>query len=122
MRTKHQIIDETVKAYKLSTRAENEDGGCVYWIDGRMCAVGRCMRDPKAIAESFDEYESTGVESVHEQHDLGTLLKPRYRGHEIDFWIDLQHLHDIPNNWGAGGISEQGKQKVEELKEKWPDT
>lgn len=118
--TKHQIIDEIAEAYTLNTRSVVGDdpctGACEYISSdgsGKMCAVGRCLIDPKSIPsskyiEGFDE-------------ELDPLLKPQYRGHTIWFWKSLQSLHDTYDNWNDSGLSNIGKETVKYLKNKWPD-
>jgi len=109
--TKIQIIDETVKYYKTHKRGLRKDGSCVYFYNNTKCAVGRCMIDPKGFKDS-----NTIVQEIT---DLNSHLKPEYRGHSISFWDDLQELHDSPNYWVEGQLSELGLQIIIELKEKY---
>lgn len=47
------------------------------------------------------------------------VLKPQYRGHEVEFWVALQTLHDIFNHWCKEGLTELGKSFVANLKTRW---
>jgi len=50
---------------------------------------------------------------------LDTWLKPQYRGHETEFWLELQRVHDMKGNWTGNGISMLGKRRVKAMKLKW---
>lgn len=105
MTTMLQTLNETVAAYTSKTRAVNpENESCRYFIDGKCCAVGRCMIDPK----KYKDFSG----NVTRFHALDLLLKPEYRGFPIYFWIELQVLHDSKFNWDEEGLTEEGKKKV----------
>lgn len=106
-----KLIDETAESYTLSTRATNDTDGCEYLnLEGEMCDVGRCLIDPgSANKKAF----------VSGLVDLDSLLKEEYRGHCIEFWEDLQSLHDRTAHWDENGLSQTGRDFVEELHERW---
>ncbi len=109
--TKLEIIEETAKYYAEdpSRRAIDEINFCSYLtLDGRMCAVGRCLVNPSNLDTSL----SGRITEVHLE-----LLKPEYQGHTLDFWKDLQKFHDRPTYWSSEGLTEQGLIRVKELKE-----
>ena len=55
-KTTVEIIEETANFYNLTNRGLNPFGDCVYRTDdGKMCAVGRCLRDDFVI-DSNEEY------------------------------------------------------------------
>lgn len=118
--TKREIIEETVKYYKTHKRAFRQGMFtqlCLYYTKyGSMCAVGRCLIDPKKAQE-----ENEG--NVDGFYDLEKLLKPKYRNHELKFWEDLQMFHDIKENWeekGKGNIlTSVGEKKYKNLIIKW---
>lgn len=115
MKTKLEIINETVEYYSedVSRRATNDKGRCEYYINGKMCAFGRCMINPQFKYVSDDP--TLGIKNV----DQDPLLKKEYRGHENEFWVDLQNLHDNQYHWDKGGLTEFGQKYVEKLKKKW---
>ncbi len=107
-----ETLDETVAAYTSKTRAvDAENEGCRYFAitSGRCCAVGRCMEDP----EKYKDF----LGSANRFYALDLLLKPEYRGHPTDFWLDVQDLHDWEDNWDEDGLTEAGKQRVVTIKE-----
>lgn len=113
-KTAKEIVKETIEYYmeNPSRRAVNGDNICYYKSpDGKMCAVGRCMQSP-------DEYMYGSADNIRmnsEKLALTTLLKEEYRGHNIEMWIDLQRWHDNPAFWEYGKITEEGKERAEEL-------
>lgn len=92
--TKLEIIEETANYYNLGNRAENTNPEgktqCLYLTkDGRMCAVGRTLLDPGL-------YGDGGVTDIcgGSPPTLWNLQKEPYRGHELNFWVDIQVFHD----------------------------
>ena len=41
------------------------------------------------------------------------------RGHEIEFWEQVQHLHDRDFHWTETGLSEDGHNKIKQIKEQF---
>lgn len=122
--TKKQIVEETIEYYKTNPRGiELNYQMCQYWTDeGNMCAIGRCLKEPKKFENHLDEnaLELTDV-------DLEQFLKPEYLGHDINFWVQLQMFHDENFNWnkndkGGQDITDYGeafiRQKLQPLYEK----
>lgn len=121
---KVEIIQMVASHYNLGNRAINLGGGCSYRThDGRMCAVGMCMND-KAIGK-YDNYvgsisEMTG-RIISEGKSLDSIFKEEYRGHNVNFWDDLQCLHDGDYYWTDEGLSEEGEQVATDLIKKYSD-
>jgi hypothetical protein len=120
--TKLEIIEETFNYYSEdgSRRAmrKNWTGGdlCEYKSpEGKYCAVGRCMIDPKG-----EEMEGNIFDLCdHLFVDVNELLKEEYKGHDVQFWLDLQHFHDSNDNWTRGEVNEEGLLYINNLKEKY---
>ncbi len=122
--TKLEIIEDTVNYYSVDPvgrRAIEENGACMYLTStGKMCAFGRCIVDPQsnwwgqcdmiyATDEKLDRLRD-GKDNVKWQ------FKPQYEGHDIEFWLDIQKLHDDANFWTSEGLSVSGEERVKELK------
>ncbi len=114
MKTMQETLDETIAAYTSETRAVNESideegdsvGICDYLTDdGRMCAVGRCMIDPSLY--SGDD-NCTVIRINYREGGLDSVLKQEYRGFPLEFWRELQKLHDVRHNWDPEGLSPAG--------------
>lgn len=82
--------------------------------------------------ERFEErLEEMGFEGIEEMSipegakGLDDILLPRYRGHSVEFWQDLQNLHDNAKHWdpSADGkhhqLSEKGLSYVQDLRVKY---
>lgn len=80
-----------------------------------MCAVGRCMTD-EAITQN-----AWNAQTADELEDLDSLLQPKYQGHSIGFWKELQEMHDFGSNWDKQGMNDQGKRLVQDLLAKYKD-
>jgi hypothetical protein len=123
--TKIEIINETVNFYSEDTSRRSKNlGKCMYNSgDGRHCAIGRCFLPEYREQSSNFEGNSLGVEELSFNYDgLDKLLLNEYRGHSTRFWVDLQWIHDNDAFWGEHGLTDKGKDKVQELKERYPDT
>ena len=117
--TKTEIIIETKEFYDANPHLRGvrrlipSDGErCVYQSredPERKCAVGRCMT--KEALESLGQTEGSvqELESGSPDGVLDTLLIPKYRGHSIYFWEDLQGFHDAKSNWDENGLSPFGR-------------
>lgn len=123
--TKLEIIEETVNFYSEdpSRRATDGRGGCLYYDSdtGKMCGLGRCMLEDFLI-ENHVNLNQTGsvsegllleLEDIHKM-TLDDALKPEYRGHDLDFWDGIQTFHDMPDYWNEQGLTEKGKQFINE--------
>ena len=118
--TKLEIINETVEYYaedvtrRATRRRAIQAGICEYLTaDGRMCAVGRCMRKPSEDMENaIAQLRCNGM-----YLNVENELKPQYRGHGLDFWGYVQRLHDVCRNWGEHGLSQVGERALSDLRE-----
>lgn len=113
MKTKLQILEETYNYYSNpSNRATDGNGNCFYHTkDGRQCAIGRCLINPKSMAncsltvKGFDDSTIT----------LERRLKKEYRGHSKYFWKDLQQWHDFNTYFTETGVSTSGEVEYKRL-------
>ena len=102
--TQKEIVLETVEYYRTHKRALDANGICKYLTEeGDMCAFGRCAINPSALEEG---------KHVAVQVDIEQILKPEYKGHDVDFWLELQRFHDGLRHWTA---NELGGQDVSEV-------
>ena len=124
MKTKAEIIIETVKNYNSNNTARKaETNTCTYMNeDGAMCAVGRCLtNEGMQIFKAFEDNNldgNTSIESFVKAYDMDKFndaLKEEYRGHDVDFWKNLQYLHDAAFNWDENGITQNGLESVYSL-------
>lgn len=118
--TKLEIVNETVAFYNadVTKRSIDEQDDCLYnGYDGNRCAIGRCMVD--ALKEQGMELKGNrgGFQNLAIQNDLtlDEILEERYRGHEHDFWVKLQQLHDDSTFWDNAGLNADGEIFINEI-------
>lgn len=107
--TEEEIVLETIKYYRTHPRSLSEStaGGCRYiGPNGERCAFSRCCTAKSQFVEG---------DACDRQPEA--RLQRKYKGHPIDFWLDLQSLHDDALNWhpnphGGSDLSEFGKGEV----------
>lgn len=107
-----KVLNETLEYYEGNPelRAVNVAEGCDYFLNGKMCAVGRCLVD----AESFQSYindincNSTVKDLYYHFKEENSELpfKEEYKGLTIRFWSMLQRLHDKEKYWNGDKLSE----------------
>lgn len=138
------VLEETVNYYTKdpSRRAHDEKlKVCSYYTnDGKMCAVGRCMLNPKIFQEAgagdFNHLltyiplpgNSINEKSIIERRDdcetevddailISRILKNKYEHlNDKEFWNRLQLLHDSGKLWCQTGLTEKGKDHYNLLK------
>jgi hypothetical protein len=112
--TEKEIALETFEYYKTHPYGFDEgDSACIYSDKARKkrCAVGRCI-SPAAVEKklgfsphllsgklvrSMGDSSARGLSTylTKRELDLDSILLPRYRGHSIKFWDDMQTWHDL---------------------------
>lgn len=123
--TKLEIIDKVLGIYieDPGRRATTSNGSCRYRMaDGRMCAVGQCLdtdhrRYGRLVEENpavFGAWEFSGEPDRH--YHLDEFLRPEFRGHSVEFWGELQNIHDVAENWDEDGLSEKGQLALAKLR------
>jgi hypothetical protein len=125
--TKLEIIEELFDNYYVKDPSKRAANGsiCSYYQErtGNKCAVGMCMLDD----DTAIHYQNTctysnvcGIETALEiegQSKFDDILKERYRGHDLHFWLKVQQLHDNSGFWSAHGLSDAGVDELALLKE-----
>jgi len=116
------IIEDTLKFYSvnpLERRSITLAGTCLYSNNGKKCAVGRYMKI------DFNNNYHLNVESISsllESYEIDRLLDDKVSHiKNIHFWSDLQLLHDISSHWSDTGITEDGIEYYEYLKDRYKD-
>jgi len=121
------ILKETIDYYRedpVERRAVDENGDCLYTTeDGRHCAVGRYMRE-EFLDTEFRENNGVGVNGMSSNIDY--YLRHDVRGLDVDFWKDLQDMHDTISYWlewsqntrDVVGLTDRGKEQYVYLQDR----
>ncbi len=124
MKTKKDILLENQAAYpNAAARAVNSAGLCTYYNKetGKKCVIGRVAMMPELLPEGClmlrEEPKKWMINYQCEWDD--TLLLPEYRGHEPQFWADLQGWHDTQDHFSDEGITPDGEDHFNSLWKKW---
>ena len=68
-----------------------------YWIEHH----ARAEAEQRGITD-FKFFDPSITEAAHdEEFYMDELLQPQYRGHTVQFWSDLQQLHDTDAYWSG---------------------
>lgn len=115
--TKIEIIEETVVYYKANPRSITKSNSCVYFNEenGAMCAFSRCCTE-ESVKQLHDFCEGNGVSGIDH---FNNFLKEEYKGHERNFWVDIQILHDSGSYWDGNELTSLGIEEVAKLKNKY---
>jgi hypothetical protein len=97
------ILKDTVDYYSkdpANRRSVTDDGDCMYTWGKKHCAVGRYLRK-----EYQDETWSDNNMSAWELSEysgnmtIDQFLVDKVHGLDLDFWRDLQDMHDTVGYW-----------------------
>lgn len=108
------VLKTVKEKYNINNRAVAKGSErCMYQTpEGRRCAVGMYMRDDMANAFAHADYDASTLDSLH---NLDTLLKEEYRGLPLEFWEDLQTLHDRSVYWNEDGLTFRGREVAHQI-------
>jgi hypothetical protein len=122
--TKHEIIDYVVDYYKTHPRAVNRAKGvCEYkTAEGHLCAHSICLTAKGRNKAINFAGGSDGARSLILQFG-DTMHKAKFQGHDPDFWVEIQFLHDDNDYWIKSGASniltQKGESYVTDLKRRY---
>ena len=118
-----EIIEETVAFYRKNPRSINESGQCSYMdAKGNRCAVGRYISEEYIKQVNQKPFNGLSVDGLHNEWELDTILIDSAQGLDVNFWADLQNLHDSSRCWNGSKLSKFGHEQTIIIKAKWaPD-
>ena len=132
MKTKTEILHETRAAYsQRGSRAiepTKYSSTCKYLTpDGKKCAIGRVLATHKPEMEGCALSPPSGIYLTWHMGNLewdDDFLLPDYRGHDPQFWHELQIWHDTNEHFNekdenAPYISVQGEKEFQTLLKRW---
>jgi hypothetical protein len=119
--TKLEILNETIAFYNadVTKRSKNKSADCSYnGVDGKHCAVGRCLLPEYHAQGETLKGNHLGILTLYMRNNkanLDEMLQEKYRGHENDFWLSLQDLHDKEELWDNAGLNADGEAFANEI-------
>lgn len=118
-----EILEDTVKYYSEDTnrRCMHVDTETCYYAPESLgkqeisngCAVGRLL-SPE-LRKQIDEYGPISIDTVMRDEDIELPLEVREL--TADFLMKLQDLHDKQLHWNKEGLTQEGLDKVQEIKD-----
>jgi len=124
--TKEEILNETIAYYSEDiNRRSKYNGVCAYngthGLETTHCAIGRCMQAHyREQGSKLENNYECDIETLIEKlglNNIDLILEEKYHGHSLQFWTNLQRLHDLDKNWTDNCLSEIGIEVVKEIKE-----
>lgn len=124
--TKKEIIDETVEYYKTHERGYDASiNVCVYTSStDAKCAIGFRM-NPKSL-EKYKNYQGAVDDLLSDSSEnIDNILELKYKGHDLEFWLEIQSFHDNSRNWDSHKLSkgntltEEGEYNLKRLLNKY---
>ena len=94
------------------TSAKQKDGTFKHWPIGRYLL-------PKYQGRTW-KYNGDGIRYILRKEKISTIdkfLLPEYNGISLDFWKDIQQLHDNHTLWTDEGLTEDGKHALKKIEE-----
>jgi len=115
-----KIVADTIKFYGKdpANRRSLIGGNCVYNSkNGTHCAIGRKLKNihkEKGVSLPCNDDDVDSLAHANGFGDIDEMLVDSARGLSLDFWNDLQNIHDHGTYWDDinGGLSESGKKEV----------
>jgi len=116
-----EVLDIVTKHFNSKNRstASPPSKSCFYLSkDGLKCAVGMFIKDEYINDENWVEtHNEEGADCLLDSSD--EILVEEYRGLGVEFWADMQSLHDSEGYWDEKGLTTAGKVRVARIKGKY---
>ena len=112
-----EILKDTVDYYRedpVNRRCLDDDGNCMYTWGNRHCAVGRYLK-PEYQKENWPDNSMSVYELAEysDDYSIDHFLVDKAHGLDVQFWRDLQDIHDIPRYWQEWDRDKDGLRKNE---------
>ena len=109
------ILRDTVDYYRedpVNRRSVDKDGNCKYTWGNKHCAVGRYLKS-EYQKENWIENDMSVYELSEYSNDnsIDQFLVDKAHGLDLQFWKDLQDIHDIVGYWEEWDEHEDGRRK-----------
>lgn len=118
-----EILTETVAFYSgnpMKLRSLSYTGCAYNGENDTHCAVGRCLLPKYQEQGNEMEGNNNSLLTLKERKNVKShdeLLQEEYRGHDFNFWVKLQDLHDNNKYWDNSGITTEGEIAINNIYE-----
>ena len=97
------ILRDTVNYYRedpVNRRCVDDDGNCMYTWGDNHCAVGRYLK-PEYQRENWPDNNMSAYELAEysDDYSIDEFLVDKAHGLDVQFWRDLQDIHDTVGYW-----------------------
>ena len=97
------ILRDTVNYYRedpVNRRCVDDDGNCMYTWGDNHCAVGRYLK-PEYQRENWTDNNMSAYELAEysDDYSIDEFLVDKAHGLDVQFWRDLQDIHDTVGYW-----------------------
>ena len=97
------ILKDTVDYYRedpVNRRSVDDDGNCMYTWGDKHCAVGRYLK-PEYQKENWSDNGMSAYELAEysDDYSIDQFLVDKAHGLDLQFWRDLQDIHDTVGYW-----------------------
>lgn len=119
-KTYNDVIDEFIQGIKDQKGRSIDNETCKYISnDGKKCAVGLFLNDPKTIEEIYSNEPISYINDC--ERTFTSLLKgDYYHLDNLDFWVELQLIHDTSEYWSNEiELSVIGENRIERLRKSY---
>ena len=120
-----QILKDTTDYYDAdpaNRRSVDKDGNCKYTWGDTHCAIGRYLKEEYQrenwIENDVSVNQLSQIADTDRLHPLSDAkwgidwcLRDNMQGLDLQFWIDLQDMHDIVGYWEEYDEHEDGRRK-----------
>lgn len=115
------VLEETINFYSvdpLNRRSvDRTTGKCLYAYEGKNCAFGRYINDVDKFIEENSFYNDSTSNSIIETFGMDVMKKEVEHLNDKRFWDDLQFLHDTNSYWNEKGLTKEGTEYANKIKE-----
>ena len=109
------ILRDTVDYYRedpVNRRSVDKDGNCKYTWGNQHCAVGRYLKSEYQKENWIDNDMSVYELSEYSgDFSIDQFLVDKAHGLDLQFWRDLQDIHDIVGYWEEFDEHVDGRRK-----------
>lgn len=115
------VLEETINFYTVDPvnrrSVDISNGNCFYSYEGKNCAFARYMDDVDNFIKKYPLYNHETARTIIKTFGMDVMKKQVRNLTDLQFWGKIQILHDDEYYWNETGLSEDGIEYANEIKE-----